>query len=542
MKVIIGNAWPYANGSLHVGRLSSLMPGDILARYHRLMGDEVIFVSGSDCNGTPILIKAKEEGTTPEVISEKYHKEFKECFEKLGFSYDLFGKTSSEHHHETVKKFILELYNNKYIYEKLVTQYYCEECGEFLIDKLIEGTCPHCHGAARGDQCEECAEILDPEDLIDKKCKNCGKEPEVKEIKHLFFSLSKFENDVRRIWIKQDGWRDNAIKLTKRYLDEGLRDRAVTRNISWGVDVPLEGYEDKKIYVWIEAVMSYITASIKVCEEKGEEWREYWEDEDSRVYFIHGKDNIPFHTVIFPALLSGIGIKNPNLRMISSEYMNLEGKKFSTTKNWAVWMPYMIENYNPDAIRYYLTINGPEKKDSDFSWRGFINSTNNDLLGSFGNFVNRSLVFIHKYFDGSLPNCGLNPRWKKDFFDLYVEVGDKIEAGEFKDALEDIFIFIKKVNKFFDDEKPWITVEKDKNKCMETLYTCVQIIANLSNLLEPFIPYSCDKIKGFLGIEERTWSFIEIKNPKIGDLEILFERIDKKKAVEEVIKLKEEKI
>ncbi|MDD7795105.1 methionine--tRNA ligase [Clostridium sp. 'White wine YQ'] len=542
MKIVIGNAWPYANGSLHVGRLSSLMPGDILARYHRLMGDEVIFVSGSDCNGTPISIKAKEEGVAPEIISERYNDEFKDCFEKLGFSYDLFGKTSSPYHHKIVKKFILELYEKGYIYEKSVTQYYCNECGEFLTDRLIEGICPHCHGTARGDQCEECSEILDPEDLIDRKCKACGKEPEVKEVNHLFFSLSKFENDVRKLWIKQDGWRENAIKLTKRYLDEGLRDRAVTRNISWGVEVPLKGYEDKRIYVWIEAVMAYLSSSIKVCEDRGEDWVEYWQDEDSRIYFVHGKDNIPFHTVIFPALLNGLGIKKPNLRIISSEYMNLEGKKFSTTKNWAVWLPYMVKNYDPDAIRYSLTINGPETKNTDFSWREFVNSNNGELLGAFGNFVNRTLVFIHKNFGGKLSNCELNPKWKKEFFDLYVEVGEKIEDGEFRSSLEDIFTYIRKANKFFDDEKPWIKIEKDKKSCEKTLYTCVQIIANLSNLLEPFIPFSCEKIRKFLSIQVPTWSFIEIKEPKVGEVSVLFERIDKIKATEELIKLKEEKV
>lgn len=541
MKIVVGNAWPYANGSLHVGRISSLMPGDILARYHRLMGDEVIFVSGSDCNGTPILIKAKEELTSPEIISERYNKEFRECFERLGFSYDFFGKTSDEQHHKVVKDFILDLYKKDYIYEKLVTEYYCEECGEFLIDRLIEGSCPHCNGVARGDQCQDCLEILDPEDLKDRKCKICGKEPEVKEDKHLFFALSKFENDVKRVWIKQDGWRDNAIKLTKRYLEEGLRDRAVTRDMHLGVDVPLEGYNDKKIYVWIEAVMGYLSSTIKVCGERNEQWEEYWQGEDSRIYFIHGKDNIPFHTVIFPALLSGIGIKNPNIRVISSQYMNLEGKKFSTTKNWAVWLPYMLENYSADAIRYYLTINGPEIQDTDFSWRDFINSCNNELLGLFGNFVNRSLVFIHKYFNGELPSCGLNSEWKKDFFDLYVEVGEKIEMGEFKEALGYINRFIRKVNKFFDNEKPWITVEKDREKCIETLYTCVQIIINLSNLLEPFMPFTCNKIKGFLGMKEHTWSFVEIKSPKVSNLEILFERIDKKRAIQELTRLREER-
>lgn len=541
MNIIIGNAWPYANGPLHLGRIAVLLPGDIIARYHRLMGDEVVFLSGTDCHGTPVTMKAKEEGITPLEATIKYHKEFEKCFKDLGFSFDIFAKTSSKYHKDMVSEFILELYKKEYIYKKKVEQTYCETCNEFLLDRYIEGKCPECGGYATGDQCEECSKIIEVDELLEKKCKVCKSEPVVKETTHLFFTLSKFENDVKRLLIRQQGWRDNAQKIVNRYLDEGLRDRAVTRDFNWGVDVPLEGFEDKKIFVWIEAVMGYLTASCKCLEEKGEDFKEYWQGEDSRVYFVHGKDNIPFHTVIFPAILAGLDIKNPNLRIISSEYLKLEGKNFSAVKNWAIWADYIVDNYNVDAVRYYLSLNSPEVKDTDFTWRDFINTTNTDLVSSFSNFVNRTLMFSKKNLNSRIPNGSMPKKLQEEILNLYFDIGDKIEEGKFKSALDDIFVLIKKGNKIFDDEKPWITIEKNRKQCSQTIYTCIQIIVNLSNLLYPFMPFSCEKIIGFLKLEEPIWSFAEKKEGGIGEIDVLFERIDKKKSIEELKRLKQEK-
>lgn len=346
---------------------------------------------------------------------------------------------------------------------------------------------------------------------------------------------------MRRVYIRQDGWRENAQKITKRYLDEGLRDRAVTRDFNWGVGVPLEGYEDKKIYVWIEAVMGYLTASMKCLEERGEDYNEYWNGEDSRIYFIHGKDNIPFHTVIFPAILSGIGVKNPNIREISSEYLKLEGKNFSAAKNWAIWADYILDNYNVDLIRYYLILNGPEVKDSDFSWKEFITVNNSNLVGLFGNLVNRVLTFVNKNFNGCIPYGKMDSELKNKMFNLYCEVGDKIEEGKFKGALENVFSMIKMANKFFDDEKPWVSIKQDKEKCAQSMYICIQFIANLSNLIEPFMPFTAEKIREFLGVKKVTWMPIEIKEGKINNIEILFERIDKEKIDEEIKLLKEKR-
>ncbi|WP_195429623.1 methionine--tRNA ligase [Clostridium sp. D46t1_190503_E9] len=541
MNIIVGNAWPYANGPLHLGRIAVLLPGDIIARYHRLMGDEVVFLSGTDCHGTPVTMKAKEEGITPLEATIKYHDEFKRCFDSLGFSFDVFEKTHSDYHEEKVKAFILELYNKEYIYEKEIEQTYCENCNEFLSDRYIEGKCPHCGEIASGGQCENCLKVIDSEELLDRRCKLCGNETILKETKHLFFSLSSFENDVRRLLIRQKGWRENAQKIVKRYLDEGLRDRAVTRDFNWGVDVPLEGYDDKKIFVWIEAVMGYLTASMKCLEERNEDWREYWQGEDSRVYFVHGKDNIPFHTVIFPAILAGIGIKNPNLRVISSEYMKLEGKNFSSVKNWAIWGDYIVDNYDVDEFRYYLALNSPEVKDTDFTWRDFINVVNRDLVSSLSNFVNKTIDYINENYDSKIPDGNISNDFKNEILNLYFDVGDNIEEGKFKNAILDIMSYVKKMNKYIENELLKTRSEKSNKEIKNKVYECIQSVVNLSNLLEPFIPYTCNKIRESLSLEEPIWSYVEKQSGEILNLEILFKKLDKKRASEEVKRLKEEK-
>ena len=384
-------------------------------------------------------------------------------------------------------------------------------------------------------------EIIDSEELLDKRCKLCGNETILKETKHLFFSLSSFENDVRRLLIRQKGWRENAQKIVKRYLDEGLRDRAVTRDFNWGVDVPLEGYDDKKIFVWIEAVMGYLTASMKCLEERNEDWKEYWQGEDSRVYFVHGKDNIPFHTVIFPAILAGIGIKNPNLRVISSEYMKLEGKNFSSVKNWAIWGDYIVDNYDVDEFRYYLALNSPEVKDTDFTWRDFINVVNRDLVNSLSNFISKTIDFINKNYDSKIPNGIISNDFKNEILNLYFDVGDNIEEGKFKNAILDIMSYVKKMNKYLEDELLKIKLQKSNKEIKNKIYECVQVIANLSNLLEPFMPDTCKKIRNSLDLEEPIWSYIEKKSGEVLSLGILFKKLDKKRAFEEVKRLKEER-
>lgn len=462
MNIIIGNSWPYANGKLHLGRIAVFIPGDILARYHRMMGDNVLFISGSDAHGKPVKTKAESLNLSPKEIFLTYHKKFIECFKRLDFSFDLFTNTDTEFHKEMVMKFIKELYDKGYIYEKTSVE---RETGN--------------------------------------------------ESNHLFLALSKFENDVKKTFIKQQVWRKNAQGITKKYIDEGLRDKAVTKEIDWGVDVPLDGFEDKKIFVWIEALFGYITATAKSLEGTDQVIEDYWNDEDSKVYLVHGKDNIPFHTIIFPALLSALEFKNVNLNIISSEHLKLEGKDFSTNKNWAIWVDEILNKYDVDSLRYYLILNGPENSNTDFKWRNFINTHNNDLVLKFNKLYKNTIL------NGSFETLSLNE--KNKILDLYFNVGDKIEEGKFKSALKEIFIYIKE--------------ESDNNR------PNINIFINIVNLLEPFMPRICLKIKKQFDIKESVWNFIEIKDIKeMPKYKPIFGMIDKKDAIEELKKLKDKKI
>lgn len=536
-NVLIGGAWPYANGSLHIGHIAGLLPGDVLARYHRAKGDNVYFVSGSDCYGTPVAIRAKQEGSSPREISDLYHEEFTECFKKLGFSYDEYTKTSAEAHKEFVKEFHSKLYESPYVYEADVPQAFCECCNIFLADRFVLGVCPQCGEETRGDQCDACGAVLEPENLKEPVCAVCRHSVSFRNSKHLYIAISKLEKELRELVDRSDGWRRNAISFTNRYIGEGLRDRALTRDLDWGIDVPKAGYENKSIYIWAENVLGYLSASKVVADRRGADFGELW-GEDARHYYVHGKDNIPFHTIILPALLlaNGSGWHLPD-RIVSSEYLTLEGKKISTSKNYAIWVKDLLENYEADSIRYFFIANGPEKKDADFSWREYINSHNGELLGAYGNFVNRSLAFITKYWDGVVPAGELNPEIKVKIDGLFECVGEKIEKGSFKEALDDVFEFVKGANKFFDAEQPWITRTEDEKKCQNTLYQCVQIIANLSILLEPFLPFSSEKVRGWLNVN-LAWEPASVPfGYQLPEVEILFQRIDKK-----VIEIESEKL
>ncbi|WP_339243901.1 methionine--tRNA ligase [Paenibacillus sp. FSL R10-2796] len=544
-NVFIGGAWPYANGSLHLGRLSSVLPGDVLARYFRSKGDNVLYVSGSDCHGTPVAVQAANEGITPGAFASRYHEEFLKCFEQLGFSYDLYTRTDQQQHHKVVQALFTKLLENGHLYKKTIAQCYCEVDQRFLPDRYVEGTCPVCGERARGDQCDYCSTILDPADLLDRVCKLCGNTPTERPTEHYYLSLSNFQSELTEYVEEAQFWRENAIKLTKRYLQEELQDRAVTRDLSWGVDVPVAGFEDKKIYVWIEAVSGYLSASKQWAAQSGGSWEDFWLEEKGAItaYYVHGKDNIPFHTLIWPAVLLGAGGLHLPDRIISSEYLTLEGQKFSTSRNWAVWVPDILERYQPDSIRYFLIANGPEKRDTDFSWREFIYSHNGELLGAFGNLVNRSLAFVEKFYEGKVPNEQLDKGWKDNIDLLYLESGRLIEAGNLKDALEFIFSYVRKANQYFDLQKPWIQIKEDQVSCDSAIYTCVQIIANLANLLHPFLPFSCDKIRGFLSLELPNWQPCSVPPyQQVTDLQLLFERIDISRIKEEEDRLDQQQV
>jgi len=542
MNILIGNAWPYANGSLHIGHIAALLPGDILARYHRAKGDTVFFVSGSDCHGTPVAIRARQEGKTPQEVSDEYHGEFLDCFSRLGFSYDLYTKTSSEEHKAFVQEYHRKLYDGGYVSERTTRQAYCSSCSRFLPDRFVKGRCPKCGENARGDQCEACGSVLEPENLLEAKCTVCGTAPELRPAEHLYLALTEMKDELGSYIEKHKGWRKNAYEMSKRYIDEGLRDRSLTRDLDWGIDVPKKGYEDKKIYIWAENVLGYVSCCHTLCSLKGIDFHEFWNT--SRQYYVHGMDHIPFPTIILPSLLIGrtdVRLKLPD-EIISSEYLTLEGRKISTSANWAIWVKDLLGRYDPDSVRYFLIANGPEQRDTDFTWTEFINSHNGELLGAYGNLVNRSLVFIQKFFDGIIPEAGGHHHKDAEIINaldqLYADAGRLIEQGCFKAALETIFAYIRRANKYFDEQQPWITVKSDRIKCGTTMNTCAQIIANLSILLEPFLPFSSQKVRSILSVANTAWKPVFIKaGIKLGHVEILFERIDKNVIREELDRL-----
>ncbi|MGE7978890.1 methionine--tRNA ligase [Psychrobacillus sp. NPDC093200] len=528
MSILIGGAWPYANGSLHLGHIAALLPGDILARYFRLKGEDVLYVSGSDCNGTPISIRANSEGSTTKVIADRYHNEFVDTFKRLGFTYDMFTRTDSPNHHAVVQDIFLKLWKNGYIYKKEIEQTYCEVDRQFLPDRYVEGTCPNCGSKARGDQCDSCSLILDPLDLTNRSCKLCGNEPSIRKTEHFYFELGSFQEQLEnyvKVSKKSNAWRDNAVQLTERYLSEGLKDRAASRDLPNGVSIPIKGYEEKKIYVWIEAVSGYYSASKEWGLQNNKDVQSFW-DEATISYYVHGKDNIPFHTLIWPAILKGIGHKALPTHIVSNEYLTLEKKKISTSQNWAVWAPYILEKYHPDSIRYFLTINAPENRDTDFSWREFIHSHNGELLGAYGNFINRTLKFIEKSYEGQIPEEEINDLIIKQTESLYIRIGKLIEEAHFKTALETIFTYIRDANKYFDEQKPWLQIKEEKDTSKNTITTCVYIIGNVAQLLFPFFPFSSEEVRKILRMDNFQWEPVHVKGKTIENITPLFERID----------------
>ncbi len=525
-NIIIGGAWPYANGSLHIGHLAALLPGDVLARYFRLKGDRVFYVSGSDCHGTPITIRAKQENKTPEQISEFYHNEFCEVFRKLGFSYDLYTKTTDKKHKAFVTDFHKTLYESKSVEERTVKQAYCPTCQQVITDRLVVGICPVCGKSARGDQCDACGEILDADSLINGKCSECNTPVVFNETKQIFLLISELKEELTEYLNSHPYWRKNAVAFTKRYIDEGLRDRAITRDLNWGIDVPKEGYQNKKIYIWAENVLGYLSATSVLCEERNLDFKEVY-GAHSRHYYVHGKDNIPFHTIILPSLLLAHG-ENLHLpdEIISSEYLTLEGKKISTSSNHAIWAKDLTDSYNPDAIRYFFISNGPEKRDTDFSFREFRTQNNSELVASWGNLVNRTLSFAVKYLNGETEEISINDSLKLKVTQAFDSVGDKIEKGHLREALNLIFELVRFGNSYYDKKQPWKTRTENISECRKAISECIYLIANISVLLYPFLPFSSEKIARWLDVDI-TWKEQSIKPKLIAkEISILFERIE----------------
>lgn len=536
-NILIGGAWPYANGSLHIGHIAALLPGDVIARYYRAKGDNVFYVSGSDCHGTPVTIRAKLEGRTPKEISDSYHEEFSDVFSKLGFSYDLYGKTSDDWHIDFVKDFHKKMYESMYILEKTVPQAFCPTCNKVLTDRLVVGRCPECGEKTRGDQCDACGAVFEAEAVLEPHCAECGSNLEFRNTKQLYIDIPALHKELAALLEGHTDWRKNAIAFTKRYIDEGLRERAITRDLDWGIDVPKDSYDDKKIYIWAENILGYLSASKVVADKKGVPFAEVW-SENSRHYYVHGKDNIPFHTIILPSLLlaNGEGWHLPD-DIISSEYLTLEGRKISTSQNWAIWAKDIVYTYNPDALRYFFISNGPERRDTDFSWREFVERNNSELLGAYGNFVNRTLAFIVKYNNGNVPCGALSEEISSLVTNAYESVGQKIEAGQLKDALDEVFEIVRFGNKYYDAKQPWKTRTEAWEECNETLFNCTWLIANIAVLLKPFLPFSSDKVLAWLDVSDE-WKVADIEaGLKLPEISVLFERLDKSVVDKELEKL-----
>lgn len=531
--IFIGAAWPYANYLMHIGHLAAFLPGDVIARYYRGHGDTVIYVSGTDCHGTPITERAKKEGIAPQEISAHYHEEFVKTFEAMNFTYDLYTRTSHESHKEMVQAYFKKLVDNGYIYEKEEEQDYCPQCDMFLSDREIVGICPHCSGEATGDQCDDCLRTIDPKELTDKHCKTCGSDTVLRTNKHLYFKLSAFQDQIQELVEENEhNWRKTAIGETKKFLSMGLLDRATTRQLTWGIEVPVDGYDDKRIYVWIEAVLGYLTAGRRVAQEKGIDFDQFMSNQNPNLstYYVHGKDNVPFHTVIFPSLLLALRLDYQLPKyIISSEYMNMNDEKMSKSKGNLITVNDLVKDYPRDTIRYYMIANGPEKKDVNFTIADMVQTHNKFLVGVLGNFVNRNLSFLQKKFDGVIQEGTIDPEVEEYTKRLYEEVSSLIERGELKTALDHIMDYVSFGNKYYDEKQPWIQVKEDETCFHDITYTCVYMMANLKNFLAPFMPDTSEKIQRMLTLNAFQWEEETLRgNKTIQDLQLLFERIDEK--------------
>jgi len=507
-NILVSVAWPYANGSIHLGQaVGCYLPADIFARYHRLKGNNVLMVSGSDSHGTPITLQAEKTGKSPNDIVESFHNEFLNNWEKFGISFDLFTTTRTNNHANVVKNIFNTLLEKGHIYKASMSQPFCSNDNRFLPDRYVEGICPNCDfEGARGDQCDNCGRTLDPQDLKDIKCRICSDTPEFRDSEHFFLKLTDFQ-DYLGNWIEtQSHWRTNVKNFSKAYVQNGLKDRAITRDIDWGVPVPIEGYENKRIYVWFEAVIGYLSASIEWSEAKEDRnWEDFWKG-NSKAYYFMGKDNIPFHTIIWPAILSGYGDLNLPYDVPANEYLQLEGLKFSTSRDWAVWLPEYLDKYEPDPLRYVLTAIMPETSDSDFTWVQYKRLNNDELVATFGNLVHRTLSMLNRNFNSIIPEKPdqLDPESIKilEFADEELKnVASNIESCKFKLALDSAMKIARNANQYLDNKKPWHTVKTSIDETQKTLWVSIAILNCLKIALYPFLPFTSQKLHNMLGYD-----------------------------------------
>ena len=517
-RIFVAVAWPYANGPLHLGHIAGCyLSADIFARYHRFKGNEVLMVSGSDTHGTPITIRADEEGITPQEVVERYHAMFLEAWQKLGITFDLFTHTNTDNHEEVVHRVFKSLLEKGYIYTGNMLLAYCAQCDRYLPDRYVEGTCPHCGNLrARGDQCDACGRTLDPQELVDPRCSICGATPEFRESEHFFLKLSAFEKPLLEWVEKQDHWRNNVKNFTRQFLRDGLKDRAISRDLSWGVPLPVNGYESKRIYVWFEAVIGYLSAAVEWAGQTGGNWEDFWKDPATKSYYFIGKDNIPFHSIIWPAIILAYdeGLNLP-YDVPANEFLSLENQKFSTSQNWAVWVPDYLERYDSDPLRYLLSINMPESGDANFSWSEFVRRNNEELVATYGNLVNRVLSFTYRNFDGKVPGVQSLDEVDQGLLRAARETMDSVDENlyhcRFKAAIGQAFGLAQEANRYLDTKAPWKTIKEDRDQAGASLTVAMQAINCLKTILYPFMPFSSQKVHEFLGfdgpVEEGSWDF-----------------------------------
>ncbi|MDX9728840.1 MAG: methionine--tRNA ligase [Bacteroidales bacterium] len=544
---LITSALPYANGPIHIGHLAGVyVPSDIYTRYLRMRGEDVISICGSDEHGVPITLKARKEGITPQEVVDRYHELNKKAFADFGISFDIYSRTSNKIHYETASKFFRKLYDQGEFIEKTASQYYDEEAGCFLADRYITGTCPHCANEnAYGDQCEKCGTSLSATDLINPRSTISGSAPVMRETLHWYLPLDKYEPWIRK-WILEDHteWKTNVYGQCKSWLDQGLQPRAVSRDLDWGVPVPVEGAEGKVLYVWFDAPIGYISATRELTPD----WEKYWKDPGTRMIHFIGKDNIVFHCIIFPAMLKAEGSYILPDNVPANEFLNLENDKISTSRNWAVWLHEYLEDFpgKQDSLRYALCASAPETKDNDFTWKDFQARNNNELVAILGNFINRTLVLTANYYKGVVPTPGVMTDYDNDTVKSIMtcreNVESNLEAFRFRQALAEAMNLARLGNKYLADTEPWKVVKTDSGRVKTIMYVSLQITANLAILLEPFLPFSMDKLRGWLGIEGLKWeaagrSDLLVPGHTVSSGELMFTKVEDAEIERQVRKL-----
>jgi len=527
-RIYIGVAWPYANGPLHLGHIAgAYLPSDIFARYHRMKGNEVVMISGSDTHGAPITLQADKEGIHPRELFERYHRLFLQVWQQFGISFDLYTHTDTENHHRISQRIFLRLKERGYLITQKQLQMYSEALQRFLPDRYVIGTCPHCgYERARGDQCEKCGALLEPTQLLNPKSLLDGTTPVLRETEHFFLNLPAFEERLKAYVAEHEAvWRPNVYRFTRNYLEQGLQPRPITRDLDWGIPVPVEGFEGKVLYVWFEAVIGYLSGTIEWATWQGdrEAWKPFWYDQATRSYYFIGKDNIPFHTLIWPAELMGterLDDSDGSVTFVlpydvpANEFLNLEGDKFSTSRNWAVWAHDVVQRYNPDTFRYHLTAIAPETADTEFTWSDFVRRNNDELVGWWGNLVHRVLTFTARHFDGRVPTpAQLTERDKevlREAEGMLQRVDELLSTCKFKRALAEVMEFVRVLNRYWDGQQPWQVVKSDKERTSTICFVALRAIDTVKVALAPFLPFTCERLHHMLGYEGRIVGEFEV--------------------------------